>query len=155
MLRPAKYVTSISLPPKAQPASYNHFDSDSGMGGYRRVRYSSSSGGSLHKICSLCEFVGLKHPFELSGRLFVYMGFQPLLSQTLRSGQGLLELVLERVILAPQHPQTDGQSEIVNKAVGTYLRCLSSDKSRQWLDGCRGQSCGTTPLLMCRLNDPL
>lgn len=31
------------------------------------------------------------------------------------------------------HPQTDGQTEAVNKAIGMYLRCLTGDHRRQWL----------------------
>jgi hypothetical protein len=31
------------------------------------------------------------------------------------------------------HPQTDGQTEAVNKAIGMYLRCLTGDQPRQWL----------------------
>jgi hypothetical protein len=30
------------------------------------------------------------------------------------------------------HPQSDGQSEVVNKIICMYLRCLTSDKPRQW-----------------------
>ena len=32
------------------------------------------------------------------------------------------------------HPQTDGQSEAVNKAITMYLRCLTGDRPRDWLD---------------------
>jgi hypothetical protein len=32
------------------------------------------------------------------------------------------------------HPQTDGQSEVVNKIITMYLRCLTGDRPRDWLD---------------------
>jgi transposase InsO family protein len=31
------------------------------------------------------------------------------------------------------HPQSDGQTEVVNKIITMYLRCLTSDRPRQWL----------------------
>ena len=31
------------------------------------------------------------------------------------------------------HPQTDGQSEVVNRTIAMYLRCLTGDRPRSWL----------------------
>jgi hypothetical protein len=32
------------------------------------------------------------------------------------------------------HPLTDGQSEVVNKVISMYLRCLIRDRPRAWVD---------------------
>ena len=32
------------------------------------------------------------------------------------------------------HPQTDGQSEVVNKVIAMYLRCVTDDRPRAWVD---------------------
>lgn len=32
------------------------------------------------------------------------------------------------------HPQTDGQSEVVNKTIAMYLRCFTGDRPRAWVD---------------------
>ena len=31
------------------------------------------------------------------------------------------------------HPQTDGQSEVTNRTIAMYLRCLAGDRPRSWL----------------------
>jgi transposase InsO family protein len=31
------------------------------------------------------------------------------------------------------HPQSDGQSEAINRVISMYLRCLTGDRPRQWL----------------------
>uniref|UniRef100_A0A0A9AUI7 Integrase catalytic domain-containing protein n=1 Tax=Arundo donax TaxID=35708 RepID=A0A0A9AUI7_ARUDO len=31
------------------------------------------------------------------------------------------------------HPQTDGQSEAANKVITMYLRCMTGDRPRQWV----------------------
>jgi hypothetical protein len=32
------------------------------------------------------------------------------------------------------HPQTDGQFEVVNKVIAMYLRCVTGDRPRSWVD---------------------
>jgi hypothetical protein len=32
------------------------------------------------------------------------------------------------------HPRTDGQSEVVNKVIAMYLRCVTGDRPRAWVD---------------------
>ena len=32
------------------------------------------------------------------------------------------------------HPQTNGQSEVVNKVIAMYLRCVTGDRPRAWVD---------------------
>jgi hypothetical protein len=32
------------------------------------------------------------------------------------------------------HPQTDGQSEVVNKVIAMYLRCVTGNQPRAWVD---------------------
>ena len=32
------------------------------------------------------------------------------------------------------HPQTDGQSEVVNKVIAMYRRCATGDRPRAWVD---------------------
>ena len=32
------------------------------------------------------------------------------------------------------HPKTDGQSEVVNKVIAMYLRCITGDRPRAWVD---------------------
>jgi hypothetical protein len=32
------------------------------------------------------------------------------------------------------HPQTDGQSEVVNRTIAMYLRCLTGDRPRAWVN---------------------
>lgn len=39
---------------------------------------------------------------------------------------------LELLYLSTYHPQTDGQIEVVNRGLETYLRCMCSDNLASW-----------------------
>jgi hypothetical protein len=49
--------------------------------------------------------------------------------------QDLFQLVGVKLHLSTAfHPQTDGQSEVVNKVILMYLRCVTGDRPRAWVD---------------------
>jgi hypothetical protein len=62
------------------------------------------------------------------------------------------------------HPQSDGQSEVVNKVIMMYLRCLTGDNPKEWLQWlswakfCYNtsyhQSINTTPFKLVYGRDP-
>jgi hypothetical protein len=43
------------------------------------------------------------------------------------------------------HPQTDGQSEAVNKTIAMYLRCITGDRPRAWVDWLAWAYCFSPP----------
>jgi hypothetical protein len=55
--------------------------------------------------------------------------FTVLFWQELFSKQGV-----DLAISSTYHPQTDGQTEVVNKSLEQYLRTFAADKPSQWVD---------------------
>jgi hypothetical protein len=46
----------------------------------------------------------------------------------------LFQLAGVKLLLSSSfHPQTDGQSEVTNRIIAMYLRCLTGDRPRSWL----------------------
>ncbi|WVZ62966.1 LOW QUALITY PROTEIN: hypothetical protein U9M48_012652 [Paspalum notatum var. saurae] len=90
------------------------------------------------------HFIALSHPYSLnqwlqlsSGRWFGCMACPPQLCLTaIRCSHqhfGKLSSLSWLHMSSAFHPQSDGQSEAVNKTISMYLRCITGDRPRQWL----------------------
>lgn len=49
-------------------------------------------------------------------------------------------------MLSAYHPESDGQTKIVNKTIEQYLRATITDNPKDWVELLRGLSYGITPL---------
>ena len=51
---------------------------------------------------------------------------------------------MELQMSSTYHPQTNGQTEAVNKYLECYLRCITREKPKEWVNGWHWLSFGTT-----------
>jgi hypothetical protein len=74
----------------------------------------------------------MAHSFKLHGMpYYIVANIDP--TFTINFWQGLFKLLGTQLHLnTAYHPQTDGQTDIVNKCLETYLRCFASDRQHQW-----------------------
>ena len=101
----------------------------------------------VYRLSRYAHFYTLQHPFTTSkvAQIFMDQGFK--LHGMLHSiifyrdptftrnfWQELFKIQGTKLHLSTAyHPQTDGQKEVVNKCLETYLHCFSSDKQHQWV----------------------
>jgi hypothetical protein len=100
----------------------------------------------VDRLSNYAHFCALQHPFTTSmvAQIFMDQVFKlhgmphSIVSNrdptfTSNFWQELLKLQGTQFHLnTTYHPQTDGQTEVVNKCLETYLRCFASENKNQW-----------------------
>nr|GEU50021.1 reverse transcriptase [Tanacetum cinerariifolium] len=76
-------------------------------------------------LSKYAHFILLTHPFTASQVAQVF------LDQVYKL-HGLPESIVKLKLSTAYHPQTDGQTEVVNRSLGCYLRCMCGEKPKEW-----------------------
>ncbi|GJY25612.1 reverse transcriptase [Tanacetum coccineum] len=80
----------------------------------------------VDRLSKYAHFIPLAHPFTASQVAQVF------LDQVYKL-HGLPESIVKLKLSTAYHPQTDGQTEVVNRSLGCYLRCICGDKPKEWI----------------------
>ncbi|WVZ90257.1 hypothetical protein U9M48_036572 [Paspalum notatum var. saurae] len=112
-----------------------------------RVRGKSVILSVVDRFSKYCHFIPLAHPYSAESVAQAFFGEivrlhgmpQSLVSDrdavfTSKFWRELMRLMGTKLHMTSAfHPQSDGQSEAANKVIVMYLRCLTGDRPRQWL----------------------
>ena len=102
----------------------------------------------VDRLSKYAHFMALQHPFTASDVAKVFLDNiyrlhglpkvivsdrdKVFLSHFWQSLFKLLKVELH--LSTAYHPQTDGQTEVVNRCLGCYLRCMVGETPKEWLD---------------------
>jgi hypothetical protein len=102
----------------------------------------------VDRISKYAHFIALGHPYTATSMAHAFFdgivrlhGFPSLIVSdrdpvfTGHVWRDLFRLARMKLRLSTAfHPQADGQSEVVNKVIAMYLRCVTSDRPRAWVN---------------------
>jgi hypothetical protein len=101
----------------------------------------------VDRFSKYAHFIALGHPYTVSSVARAFFdgvvrlhGFPSIVSNrdpvfTGHVWRDLFKLAGVKLRLSTAfHPQTDGQSEVVNKVIAMYLRCVTGDRPRAWVE---------------------
>lgn len=123
----------------------------------------------VDKLSKYSHFIALSHPFTATQVANVFL-------DTVYKLHGLPKVIVsdkDKIFLSlfwkelfkmlhvslhfstAYHPQSDGQTEVVNRFLETYLRCMTGENKRNGPNGYLWQNIGTTPTSTLLFKQPL
>jgi transposase InsO family protein len=146
----AKSANAIKLSTSTQLDSFNRYQYKKKIWEYISMDFIGGKSVILTVVDHLCKythFIPLAHPYSATtvGHKFfsVIVRLHGLPKSivsdrfvvfTSRFWQELFRLSAVKLqMTSAYHPQSDGQSEVLNKIITMYLRCLTGDRQKEWI----------------------